>query len=474
MTCPRKIRQERRPRRPRGINHLVLNVRNLEVSHRFWTEIIGFRCVPSSSRYGAQAAQDAFLQRPRRRGPRDPSRPRLAEVQEPEANGGTAKSGTSCPAGPGSTTWPSPGRTARRGSSSSSSWQSKGVPFHRRTNHGMTHSVYISDPDGHGIEVLYELPREVWEHDIDAPRTTRSSFPPRARRRWWTGRTTPSSRNRRRPWPAGAEARHAVLARVTRAPATQGGAMAMPVGRRAFLRGATASAVGVDRVPSLLRASPARIKVGMVSPARARWRRSARTPSSGRRWPRRHHAAGGIKSMGGARLELLQRRQRDQADVARSEAERSSTPAAQLLTGGYHSAHVASIAALASSVACPTSLTSRPPTPHRQHRQVRPRGAAEAAVRDRIFPGSVIFGRNAVRYNDRDLSRGGRQPQAGGGPVLQHLFGKTQNGELPGRPQGGQPGFEIVDVIPLSGERRRPRHGGVRGPAPPSPTSSRR
>src|SRR5499426_4152209 len=30
---------------PRGINHMVLNVRNLEVSHRFWTEIIGFRCV---------------------------------------------------------------------------------------------------------------------------------------------------------------------------------------------------------------------------------------------------------------------------------------------------------------------------------------------------------------------------------------------------------------------------------------------
>jgi catechol 2,3-dioxygenase len=44
----------------------------------------------------------------------------------------------------------------------------KGVTFHRRINHGMTHSVYISDPDGHGIEVLYELPREVWEHDIDA------------------------------------------------------------------------------------------------------------------------------------------------------------------------------------------------------------------------------------------------------------------------------------------------------------------
>ena len=45
--------------------------------------------------------------------------------------------------------------------------QSKGVKFLRRINHGMTHSVYIADPDGHGIEVLYELPREIWEHDID-------------------------------------------------------------------------------------------------------------------------------------------------------------------------------------------------------------------------------------------------------------------------------------------------------------------
>src|SRR6266540_2777367 len=46
--------------------------------------------------------------------------------------------------------------------------QSRGVTFHRRINHGMTHSVYISDPNGYGIEVLYELPREVWEGDIDA------------------------------------------------------------------------------------------------------------------------------------------------------------------------------------------------------------------------------------------------------------------------------------------------------------------
>ena len=45
--------------------------------------------------------------------------------------------------------------------------QDIGVKFIIRGNHGMTHSVYISDPDGNGIEVLYEVPKEVWEHDVN-------------------------------------------------------------------------------------------------------------------------------------------------------------------------------------------------------------------------------------------------------------------------------------------------------------------
>ena len=45
--------------------------------------------------------------------------------------------------------------------------QSKGVKFDLRVEHGMTHSLYIHDPNGYGIELLYELPREVWENDID-------------------------------------------------------------------------------------------------------------------------------------------------------------------------------------------------------------------------------------------------------------------------------------------------------------------
>ncbi|MEZ5234069.1 MAG: hypothetical protein R2749_15370 [Acidimicrobiales bacterium] len=43
----------------------------------------------------------------------------------------------------------------------------QGVKMNLRVNHGMTHSVYINDPNGYGVEVLYELPEEVWKHDID-------------------------------------------------------------------------------------------------------------------------------------------------------------------------------------------------------------------------------------------------------------------------------------------------------------------
>ncbi|HEV8308919.1 MAG TPA: VOC family protein [Methylomirabilota bacterium] len=155
---------------PRGINHVVLNVRDLDVSHRFWTEILGFRCV-------AELGPIPGRQRPRMRfysgldagGEVTHHDVALAEV--PGADG---------PGGADHEPWSLlPGRTGLNHVAIAwpdrESWlrqiaflRSKGIPFQRRVNHGMTHSVYISDPDGHGIEVLYELPREVWHGDINA------------------------------------------------------------------------------------------------------------------------------------------------------------------------------------------------------------------------------------------------------------------------------------------------------------------
>ena len=153
---------------PRAINHLVLNVRNMEVSHKSWTEIIAFRCV-------AEPKQTPGRVRPKMRfysgvdaqGGLTHHDLALAELPPASQDGSEPPEWSLMPARPGlnhvALAWPD-----RESWVKQVAWlQAKGVKFLRRINHGMTHSVYIADRDGHGIEVLYELPREVWEGDND-------------------------------------------------------------------------------------------------------------------------------------------------------------------------------------------------------------------------------------------------------------------------------------------------------------------
>lgn len=162
---------------PVGINHVVLNVSDLETSHKFWTEIMGFRQVAElRPKPGRPPLKMRFYS-----GVHDGSRLShhdLALMEVPaEASGSTPDSWSLAATRVGvnhvAIAWPD-----------RESWlkqleflRSKGVPFHLRINHGMTHSVYVSDPDGYGIEVLYELPREVWEHDIDAAQNYSERLP---------------------------------------------------------------------------------------------------------------------------------------------------------------------------------------------------------------------------------------------------------------------------------------------------------
>jgi len=44
----------------------------------------------------------------------------------------------------------------------------RGVTLYRRVERGATHSIHLTDPNGCQIELVYELPRALWESDIDA------------------------------------------------------------------------------------------------------------------------------------------------------------------------------------------------------------------------------------------------------------------------------------------------------------------
>jgi catechol 2,3-dioxygenase len=150
---------------PVGLNHLVLNVRDLEESHAFWTEIMGFKQVgelhPRPDRPHPPKMRFYSGDHSGKMNHHDLALVEMPNLPPPSA---WSMSDSTVAINHIAITWPSREAWLQQ----IAFLQSKGVPFHRRTNHGMTHSVYISDPNGYGIEVLYELPREVWEGDIDA------------------------------------------------------------------------------------------------------------------------------------------------------------------------------------------------------------------------------------------------------------------------------------------------------------------
>jgi catechol-2,3-dioxygenase len=154
------------PVTPVGLNHIVLNVRDLDESHAFWTEVVGLKQV------GELKKTEARPNPPRMRfyscdhsgkmNHHDVALVENKDLPAPPKEWGMF----GMPTAVNHIAIALPDRAA---------WlrhleylQDKGVKFNRRVEHGMTHSLYINDPNGYGVELLYELPREVWEGDIDA------------------------------------------------------------------------------------------------------------------------------------------------------------------------------------------------------------------------------------------------------------------------------------------------------------------
>jgi catechol 2,3-dioxygenase len=152
-----------------SVNHLVLNVRDIEVSHHFYTEVLGFE----------QCGELTHTMTMRfYRG--DPSHHHdlaLVQVSDPEA-------------APAPDPWSmEPKRVGVNHIAIAypdresflaqlRHLKAHGVQFIVRGNHGMTHSAYIADPDGYGLEVLYNVPEEVWSGDVDAALNYFEYLPP--------------------------------------------------------------------------------------------------------------------------------------------------------------------------------------------------------------------------------------------------------------------------------------------------------
>jgi catechol 2,3-dioxygenase len=152
-----------------SISHLVLNVRDIEVSHHFYTDMLGFE----------QCAElrHTMTMRFYRSNPSHHHDFALVEVNDPASVAEPDKwSMEPKRVGVNHIAIAYPDREA---------WlkqlehlKANDVEFIVRGNHGMTHSAYIADPDGYGIEVLYDLPEEVWSGDVDAALNYFEYLPP--------------------------------------------------------------------------------------------------------------------------------------------------------------------------------------------------------------------------------------------------------------------------------------------------------
>jgi catechol-2,3-dioxygenase len=159
---------------PVAINHLVLNVKDIARSHAFWSDTLGFQ---QCGQIGPREDRPGFEMRFYQGSTGSHHDLALVQAQDPAAipehDGSWSMAATGIGVNHIAIKWPD-----RESWLKQIAWlQSRGVTFHRRVDHGMTHSVYISDPDGYGIEVLYELPREIWENDINGALNWAKSLP---------------------------------------------------------------------------------------------------------------------------------------------------------------------------------------------------------------------------------------------------------------------------------------------------------
>jgi branched-chain amino acid transport system substrate-binding protein len=225
--------------------------------------------------------------------------------------------------------------------------------------------------------------------------------------------------------------------------------MTTPLSRRAFLR-ASVTGAAVVSAPLPLRAQPKTIKIGAVHPVTGALAEIGQACRLGAQMGvDAINAAGGIKSMGGAKLELVLGDTENKPDVARAEAERVINNGAQLLTGAFHSGQTAAMVPVAQQKRVPfiIDISAADPLTLNVAESVR-KGDQKLQYVYRNFPTTAMFGRRAVQYMSEIFKDAGQSPKRVTLIYTNDLFGQTQARQFQAAVTAMKPGFEIVDAIP--------------------------
>src|SRR5215468_10724712 len=199
--------------------------------------------------------------------------------------------------------------------------------------------------------------------------------------------------------------------------------------RRAFLKtaGAAAGASAVVGFPAVLRAQAPAFKIGVVHPVTGPLAEPGQACRLGAQMAADAvNAAGGIKSLGGARLELILGDTQTKPDVGRTEAERVITQGAQMLMGSFDSGSTAAMVPVAQQRRVPflVDISAADAITANVAKSVR-EGQQKVQYVYRNFPTGSTFGRKAVQYFSEIFKEAGVSPKRVVLMYCNDLFGQS-------------------------------------------------
>jgi len=222
------------------------------------------------------------------------------------------------------------------------------------------------------------------------------------------------------------------------------------VTRRTFLQAAVAGAA-VAGAPRSLRAQPKTFKIGAVHPITGPLAEPGQACRLGAQMAADAiNAAGGIKSKGGLRLELIVGDTQTKPENGRVEAERVVNQGAQMLLGSFDSGSTAAMVSVAQQKRVPflVDIAAADPITANVAKSVK-EGQQKVQYVYRNFPTGSSFGRKAVQYFTEIFAEAKVTPKRVALMYCNDLFGQSQSRGFLAAYKAAKPAWTLLeeDVI---------------------------
>ena len=212
--------------------------------------------------------------------------------------------------------------------------------------------------------------------------------------------------------------------------------------RRTVLKGmGAAGAVSVLGFPAVVRGQAREIKIGSIQPMTGVLAVVGKTTRQGNQLAVDHvNAAGGIKSMGGAKLILVPADTQSKPEVARAEAERLIGEGVHVMVGAFDSGNINAIVQVIKQATKPIPL-------------MIDIGAADQLTQQgvkyvfRLFVTSSILGRRGIEYMMEMFKEKGITPKRAVFLHVSDLFGQVQKDKTLEWHKKLNAPFEVVEII---------------------------